>query len=65
VKWHENEPKVRVLFSELVNLLKNPNSRPILHFPFNSLVLVNNKGIHHHVCPPTFPYYFLYPDMLG
>ena len=65
VKWHENEPRVRVLFSELVTLLKNPTLRPVLYFPFNSLLLVDNKGIHHHICPPKFPYYFLYPDMLG
>jgi len=65
IKWRENEQKVRLLFSQMVDLVKNPLSKPDLHHPFAGLVLVNKEGIHLSVYPPEHPSYFLYPDLLG
>ena len=65
IKWRENEPEVRLLFSRMVELVKNPTSKPPLHYPFASLVTANREGIHLNVYPPEHTSYFVYPDLLG
>lgn len=68
-RWHENEKKVRVLFQELFEFVKNDGvmmeGRTKMEFPFNSIVLANNTGIFQYLCPQKFPSYFLYPDMFS
>jgi hypothetical protein len=65
IKWRENEPRVRLLFSQMVNLILNPLSKPQLHYPFSSLVIANKQGIHINIYPPEHTSYFVYPDLLG
>jgi hypothetical protein len=65
-RWHEKEKKVRVLFSELYELILSHGSSPKqLEFPFSSLILTNETGIHQYICYQKHPSYFLYPDLAG
>lgn len=65
IKWREDEPKVRLLFSQIVDLISNPTSKPELHYPFSGLVVANSEGIHLNIYPPQHACYFVYPDLLG
>lgn len=41
-RWHEDEPKVRNLFSQVFNLIKNTGkTKNNLEFPFNSMLIAN------------------------
>jgi hypothetical protein len=57
---------VRVLFSELYELiLSHGATSKQLEFPFSSLIITNETGIHQYVCYQKHPSYFLYPDLAG
>ena len=65
-RWHEKEKKVRVVFSQLFDLVLNDGASSVnLEFPFSSLVIANHSGIYQHVCLQRHPSYFLYPDLAG
>lgn len=64
VRWHEDERRVRNLFSEVWHLVINQGRMQAdMEFPFNSLVMANASGIFNYLCPQHHPSYFIYPDM--
>jgi hypothetical protein len=63
-RWHENEPRVRNLFSEIYNLIKNQgNAERDFDFPFNSVMMANSSGLFHYLCQQHHPSYFIYPEL--
>ena len=52
--WHEDEQRVRVLFSEVLSLIRSEGvlaEGKRVEFPFNSIVLANSSGVYQYLCP--------------
>lgn len=63
-RWHENEPRVRNLFTEIFNLIQNSGkAERDFDFPFNSILMANHSGLFHYLCQQHHPSYFIYPDL--
>jgi len=63
-RWHEDENKVRNLFTGIFNMIRNTGvAERNLEFPFNSIMVANQSGLFHYICEQQHPSYFLYPDL--